>query len=411
MIKTRYKTMTGLLLLLLSLFSFKSFAEKSYDLNELVELLKERNLLLKIADLDRDIVKQEYREARALPNPEIEIVKGEGEFLENPEKNDVWGVGLNLSIPNPLYRFFFLKSLRKTIDKAEIEVEIRKKSVIRELKTHYFRLQFSRKIAALLQEKIKRLTEVNRITKAKASIGEAKEIDALRTSVEIRKNKSLAFRFEKITANEKTKINEFLDFSLQKDISLVEDFGFVPLTGIESRIDNLVKKSPLIVLKLKELDRKKIQVKAEKYSLIESITVFGERGKEVEARLWKFGIGFSIPLFNTKSAVVKKAKYEREKAQKEFEHAKKHLFADVNRVISGIRILEQEIETLTDAVLKEGRKNIELSEILYKEGEIPLIVFIDSQNSFFEIEERYYEAITEWKILKATLEELSGEEL
>ncbi|MCK5059217.1 MAG: TolC family protein, partial [Candidatus Aminicenantes bacterium] len=315
------------------------------------------------------------------------------------------------SIPNPLYRFFFLKSLRKTIDNAEIEVKIKKKSVIRELKTHYFRLQFSRKIAALLQEKIKRLAEVNRITKAKASIGEAKEIDALRTSVEIRKNKSLLFKFEKIVSYEKTKINEFLDYSLQKNIPLVEDFSFAPLTDIEGRIDNLIKRCPRILIKLNELDRKKAQVKTGKYSLVESITIFGEREKELEAKLWKFGIGFSIPLFNTKSAVVRKAKYEQEKAQKELEHAKKHLFADLYRIISEIRILEQEIETFTDAVLKEGRKNIELSEILYKEGEIPLIVFIDSQNSFFEIEERYYEAITEWKISKAALEELSGEEL
>ena len=74
-------------------------------------------------------------------------------------------------------------------------------------------------------------------------------------------------------------------------------------------------------------------------------------------------------------------------------------------------MLEKEIETFKGAVLEEGRQNRELSETLYKEGEVPLVVFLDSQNSFFEVQQRYYEAISEWDLLKAELEEMLGEEL
>ena len=76
-----------------------------------------------------------------------------------------------------------------------------------------------------------------------------------------------------------------------------------------------------------------------------------------------------------------------------------------------IRILEKEIDTYQGAILKEGRENMQLSEKLFRSGEIPLVVFFDSQNSFFELQERYYKSITEWKILTAELEELLGEEL
>ena len=36
------------------------------------------------------------------------------------------------------------------------------------------------------------------------------------------------------------------------------------------------------------------------------------------------------------------------------------------------------------------------------------MVFLDSRNSYFEVQQRYYEAITEWNILKAELEALLG---
>lgn len=406
-----YKTITFLLLFSWGLFAFSSPAGESYSIENLTTLLEQHNLRLQISEIDRSIAKAEYRTARALPNPELELSKGNGKLLEKPGNATVWGVGVNVSIPNPIYRFYSLKSLRTHITAAQIEAKITRRSVIRDLKEHYFRLQFSRKIAALLQEKIDRLNEVYRITKAKADIGEAKEIDSLRASVEIQKHKSHLFKMEKITAVAKTGINEFLNFSLKKDFSVVEDFGFTPLRDIETRIDLSINKNPFVVLKQNELAGKKAGLKAGRFSLIEAIDIHGERGKEVEAKIWKLGIGISIPLFNTRSAEISKAKYERQKARKELEHAQKHLFADVNRITSEIRVLEKEIETFTGAVLKEGRKNIELSEKLYKAGEISLVVFLDSQNSFFEIEQRYYEAITEWKMLIAALEELLGEEI
>ncbi|MCK4762277.1 MAG: TolC family protein [Candidatus Aminicenantes bacterium] len=411
--KTKYfKIIFSLLLLLFpGLFSGGILTAKNYRLHDLVELLKQNSLLLEIATIDNKIAKEDYRAARALPNPEIEMFKGEAEVPGEPGRPAIWGVGGKISIPNPLYRFYFLKSLRKHISEAEIEAEIKKNNIIKDLKTHYFHLQFARKIAVLLQKKIARLTEVNRITKAKATIGEAKEIDYLRTSVEIQKNKSRLFRMEKIVSHQRIKINEFLNFSLEGDYSMAADFSYMPLAGIEESLDELIERCPLIVLKANELEKKKAGLKASRFSILEAVELFGERGQEVDAKTWKVGIGISLPIFNTHAAQIRKAKYERRKAQKEFEHAGKHLFADIDRMVSEIRVLEKEIDTFTGAVLKEGRKNIELTEKLYKEGEISLVVFLDSQNSFFEIEQRYYEAITEWKILKAELDELLGEEI
>lgn len=83
--------------------------------------------------------------------------------------------------------------------------------------------------------------------------------------------------------------------------------------------------------------------------------------------------------------------------------------ADIRQITAAIRVLEKEIETFTGAVLKEARENMEISEKLFREGEVPLLVFLDSQDSFFDIQARYHEAVTEWDILKAELDALLGE--
>ena len=388
-------------------------AEKKYSLNELIRLMKSNNLLLKISHMDKNIAREEYRIERALPNPEFEYSKGRGEIEGETLKpsNNLWAMGLKLSIPNPLHRYYFLASIRKNITAAEIEAQMREKEIIKGLKSHYFRLQLYKKINTFQEEKLRILTEVNKITKVKVRIGETKEIDYLRSSVEIQKIKTDLFRIDKTIAYERTKVNEFLNYSLPEDFTTADDFSFTPLPAVEKKIQGLIRKSPLITLKTNRLEQEKAHLKAARFSIIKTIEVFGEREKEVEGKIWRVGIGVSIPIFNFQSAHIRKAKLQKERARTEFEHAQKHFFADIQRMISEIRILEKEIETFKGAILEAGRENMKLSEKLYKAGEVPLVVFLDSQNSYFEMQERYYEAITGWNLLKANLEELLGEEL
>lgn len=382
--------------------------DKTYTLNQMIELLKQNNLLLKVAELDKRIAKEEYREVRALPNPGFEYARGKGEIPGGVEKPDIWGMGLKWSMPNPVHRYFFLKSRRTFLTEAEIHAEINKREIVKGLKTHFYRLQFYKKVKTFLEEKLRILNEVSKITRAKVSIGESKEIDSLRSSVEIQKNKTALFRIEKTIAYERISLNEYLDYILPEDFTAVEDFSFTPLPDIEGQINRLIETSPFIRLKFTQLKREKACLHAARSSIIEDIEIFAEKEKEVEGEKWKVGVGVSIPLFNQKTAHIRKAKLQKQRAQIEFEHAKKHFFADIQRMAAEIRSLEKEIETFKGAVLKEGRQNMELSEKLYKEGEVPLVVFLDSQNSFFEVQERYYGAISEWNILKAELEALLG---
>jgi outer membrane protein TolC len=413
-LKTINKKWTYLCLVLLILIGVRTnqaaekTGKKAYTLEQLIQLFKQNNLLLKIAELDKRIAVEEYREVRVLPNPGVEYARGRGEIPGVPGNPEIRSMGLKWSMPNPIYRYFFLKSMRAHVKEAEIEAEMNKREILKNLKTHFYKLQLSGKIRTFLEEKLRILEEVSEITRAKVSIGESKEIDFLRSSVEIQKTKTALFRIQKTIAYERTSLNEFLAYTLPEDFTAVEDFSFTPLPDIEGQINHLIETSPFIRLKFTQLKRENVHLDAVRSSIIEEVEIFAEKEKEIEGEKWKIGIGVSIPLFNQKSAHIRKAKLQTERAQTEYRHAREHFFADIQRMAAEIRSLEKEIDTFKGAVLEEGRQNMELSEELYKEGEVPLVVFLDSQNSYFEVQERYYEALTEWNILKAELEALLG---
>jgi outer membrane protein TolC len=383
--------------------------DTAYTLDRLLQSITQYNLDMRIAKLEKDIAAAEYSDIRSLSNPEFEYSKGKGTVAGEPGeagKPGLWGMGLKWSAPNPFHRYFFLKSMRANVSEAKIKEEIDKREIVKEIKFHFYKLLLYTQLERFAEEKIRMLDEVEKIIKVKVEIGESKEIDSLRASVEIQKSKTALFRIQKMSASEKSKLNELFNYELPADFTLIGEFEFKPLDSVENKIRALVDASPRIRLESNRVDKETANLKASRFSIIRSVEFFGERAKEIDGKLWKVGVGISIPLFDQKSALVRQAKLQKLKAETEFEHAKTHFFSEIHQMVAEIRILEKEIETFKSAILKEGRESMELSGKLYKEGEVPLIVFMDAQAGFFEIQERYYEAITEWNILNAELDSL-----
>jgi len=384
---------------------------KAFHLDELIRLMKRNNLLIKRSNLDLEIARQDYRVERTLPDLRLEASQGNAELKETPGPDTrVWSVGLSWELPNPIYRYFHLRSLRANVEKARIEDRMSGRFYEKSLKRHFFNLQLVTKRQEYLQEKIRILTEMNRITKARVSIGEAREIDALRTSVEIQQGRTALFGVEQAIAYERAKVNEFLNNTLPEDFSIVEDFSFQPVADLDGLRERMLRNSLALQLKIHEREHARDHLSAGKWSFLKGIDVFAEREREVEANIWRFGLGVSVPLFGSSLATARRARLELERADVDLEHERKHLAADIQRLAAHLRILEREIDTFQGAVLKEGEENMKLTGMLYRSGEVPLTVYLDSQESYFGLQDRYYEAITEWKLLKAEIDEISGEE-
>lgn len=403
--------MKYLILVLLFLFPGKAIAETTapkYTLPQLIEQMERNNLLLKISKYDHQIKEGEYRMSRSLPNPEFEFSRGRGERGETGEHVKLWDLGLTLKIPNPIYRHYLLKSQWGGVEAVKIQCNIQKRELMKKLKSHFYTLQLFNKQHWLITAHLANLQRAGEIARVKAELGEAKEIDAFRAAVEIQKQQTEQFRIEKGLAAERTKLNEMLDFSLPNSFQIRQDFNYQTLPPIETQLGAMVDRSPIAQIKSTRLRSEEHLVRAQQFSWIESITLFGVHGQEMDGKIWKVGVGIEVPIFSTRGRFVKQAKLQRDRARIELRHARQHLMTDLKRLVAEIRIIEKEISTFKGAVLKESKMNLELTEKLYANGEIPLIVYLDSQNSYFDIQIRYFRAITAGNLLKSQLEALIG---
>lgn len=399
-------------------------SQAPFTLKKLLELSSQHNLLLKISSLAEQITRQEYRQARALPNPEVELATGKMKFsgsgdvaenVNNLYRPVIWSAGIKWSLPNPLAREFHLRGEKQNISLAAIEHEKKQKELSNQVKIHYYELCLWLKNLEILNRKHKNLDDVNAITVSRVEVGEAPATDKLRSSVELQKINSQRFKAEKNVTRLRDKLREMLNFALPADFTVansLDDSEFTPFPAISDKdLKILINYSPRIRESEVRYGQAANQHRAAGFSLIDNIELFAEKEKEADGEKWKVGLGVAIPLFDQKGALQKKTRLQKEKTLMELHHHRNHFLAEVQQSISQVRVLEKEITSYRGAILQEGRTNLELTEALYKAGEVSLMLFLDARNSFFEIEERYYEAITEWRILKASLEEQLGVEL
>ncbi len=401
-----------IILLLMSVSTLTTIAEtKSYTLKDLEKIMAGKNLAIKVSELDLKIARLEYKEAGRLENPSFEYERGKATPVEGGEKINIWGYSLGFELPNPVAWIYKRKSEKMGLLIAGNRNLMKRAGIKSRLRTLYYNLQLLMIREELHKSRLKSLEEIAKIARLKADLGETKEIDALRASVEIQKLRTAVFTIEKQRRYTMFKISAFLNGSIPEIFLIKKDFTFVPVDNAQKRIMSLLDTVPEIREKSLEIKEASNDKKAKTAGLIPGIELTGVRGREPDAKIWKVSAGIKIPLFNSGLLGVKKAALKKERAETEKLHALRDVKAELEGLVFRLKSAEKEIRTYSASILKEGRENLRISAALYKAGEIPLIVYLDAQNSWIELEESYYNSITEWKLIKTEIEEITGAEL
>jgi cobalt-zinc-cadmium efflux system outer membrane protein len=75
------------------------------------------------------------------------------------------------------------------------------------------------------------------------------------------------------------------------------------------------------------------------------------------------------------------------------------------------RLAEQTLKLFHQGLLKQAEESLKISEASYKQGEISLIDYLDSQRTYYSILKDYQDSLYDWNVSKASLEKVLGEEI
>jgi cobalt-zinc-cadmium efflux system outer membrane protein len=386
--------------------------KRDFTLTEIINLGLKVNPLLLANKEEVEAKRAAFQASKLLFNPEIEYQRGRGEPYHSEEKVSTEGFSITQPLENPLKRKYRIQMFEKDWQAAESSLDFSRLEISWEIKTLFSKILLLKDKAELALKNLNSLKEIHQLILKRAQLGEVRELEAIRLYVETLKAQN---EFNKVQTGlklAKEELNKFLGNSLPPDFSVLGKLSFKVLSLEEkSLIEKALLSHPLLKGKEKVLEATQSNLSYIKWQRIPDPKIFGFTHKEIDGQNTGLGISMEIPLWNFKTREIAEAESRTLKQKEELRALRMELKTDIKAKLSQLRLSEQTLELFQSGLLKEAEESLKIAEVSYKQGEISLIDYLDSQRTYYSILKDYQDSLYDWNVNKASLEKSTGEEI
>ena len=401
-------------ILLIAIFTLSALSneKKEFNLPEIIELGIKNSPLISAKLKEVEAKRAAFQASKRLFNPELEFHKGKAKSYDNSIKRNTDGVSLSQYLENPLKRHYRIRMHEKDWQAAEHLFDFSKLELIYEIKNLYYKILLLKNNEELARKNLDSIQNIYELIKKRVQLGETKELESIKLYVETLKAQNELNKIQTELRLAKENLNKFLGNSLPPDFAISGELDYRSLGVVEKPlIERALSSHPLIKTKEKDLEYAKSNISYVKWQRFPDFTLSGFMHNELHGKDKGIGLSLELPLWNFKSKEIAEAESLRLKQSEELRALKMEVAAEVKAKLNRLRLSKQIISLFHKGLLKQAEESLRISEISYKQGEISLIDYLDSQRTYYSILKDYQDSLYAWNSDKAALEKAIGEEI
>jgi cobalt-zinc-cadmium efflux system outer membrane protein len=386
--------------------------KKDFTLEEIIGLGLKNNPLLLAKIEEVEAKKAAFQASKLLFNPRIEYRRGKGKPYHSEEKVNTEGFSVTQSLENPLKRKYRIKVFEKDWQAAQSSLDFFRLEIIWEIKSLFFKILLLKDNEELTLKNLNSLQEIHQLILKRAQLGEVRELEAIKLYVETLKAQNELNKVRTEFKLAKEELNKFLGNSLPPDFTVLGKLSskVLPLEE-KSLIEKALLSHPLVKKKREELEGAQSNLSYTKWQRIPDPNISGFTHQEIDGQKTGLGISMEIPLWNFKSKEIAQATSLALKQEAELKALSMELRTEIKAKLNQLRLSEQTLELFQSGLLKEAEESLKIAEVSYKQGEISLIDYLDSQRTYYSILKDYQDSLYNWNVNRASLEKSIGEEM
>lgn len=384
-------------------------AQNSYTLDDLLRIARERNPTLLALRAEQSAMEAHRRASGRWDNPELEYEWGSGDPREGGESRTISGFSARQVLENPLTRHFRLGSVQALVDASAQDVRSGVLDVEFEVRMHFYRILFLQEMVGLAQLNEEALSEIRALIETRARVGEVRELEAIRLRVEHMRAQNEMEAAEMELDQFRRHLNTFLGNVLPVGFGLegsLDVLGDVP--DLEQITRDLLPTHPAMVRAQKEKESAEKGLRENQFGWLPDPVFSGASKTELDGEVRTLGVGLQIPLWNQSRAATQEAR-QRVRLQEHREEALRlELEASLLIHHNHLRLNRQTLRLFQEGLLEEAQESMEIAETSYREGEISFIEYLDAHRTFRSIQIQYQQALFDWNVERATLDQAAG---
>ena len=459
LLRFRYLYWVGTLLLLLTIVSVSADEHKVLTLEDSLQIAKESNLTLRIAEQGLESSKAQLKIARSSLLPRISstgnytyfkdvqksVISAEGGFgfpIPDGDMNEMptpnadseaelieleFGAHHNLqgnvSLTQPIFawgRFYYgYQAAKLQYDAAEKELNAAANKLRLDVYQAFYRILIAQEFVKVAEQSVDLVQIQLELAEASFNAGVFTYFDVLRSKVQLANAKSQLVRAKNAVSTAKNTFKTLLNMELTEQIAVK---GTFEIPEVKIQLDELIKlaheKRPEIAQsKLSEQAGEK-QLSATKTRRLPDLSFFSnyqishnERLTEMN-RIWSLGLQINIPIFDgfATGAAIK----QNESVLSQLQLGTKQIMSSVEFEVRNAYISLLEAKTLIDVqreTVTQAEESLSLANLQYKNGMITTVEFTDTQLALMQAKVNRLQAQYDYIVGFAQLEKAIGQKI
>jgi cobalt-zinc-cadmium efflux system outer membrane protein len=380
-----------------------------YSLEELVELGLRLNPTLAAGALEVSAQEAAYEASKRLFNPELEFWFGKADSHDKLVERNTHGLTVTQPLENPFKRSRRIRMNRYVWEEVAARRDMRALEVVHDIKNQYFSLLLLQKKHELLTRIEQAIRETHGLIQKRAELGEVKELEAIKLYVEtLKARKALTeLRTESDLAREN--LNKLLANALPADFQVAGELAFQPIAvEEEGLLARALAGHPLIVAKQLQLEKSRSNISYVKWQRLPDLALKGFNDSGLDGINRGLGVAVDIPLWNFKGKELAEAEFLSTKSEQELNALRLDLAQEIRSRLRRTLLAEETLAIFSGGLMDQAEHSLTIAEVSYREGEISLLEFLDSQRTYISILGDYVDALFSWNAEKAALEKAVG---
>ncbi len=407
---TLIRVTSAAVLFTISLTAALSAQVTTYTLEELIAMGLARNPRLAAGTLEVAARESAYQASRRLFNPEFEFRLGRADSHDKLENRRTFGLAITQPIESPFKRHHRIEIEKGVWEESRELHSARILETVFDIKLRFYTLLLLQEKELLLERISDSVRNMELLVRKRSELGEVKQLDAIKLQVETLKaaKEMTVLRAEMAMARDN--LNVLLDNGLVPEFKVAGGLEFRPVPlDVDALLDRALAGHPLIQARIKHLEQRQSNILYVKGQRFPDLALSGFNDSELDGVNRGVAITLAIPLWNFKSKEVAEAVNLSRMSERELGAARLELANDVRASMRRVRLAEETLSIFTTALLRQVRESLDIAELSYREGEISLLDFLDSQRTYNSVLGDYQLALFDWNVAMAALEKAVGE--
>ena len=382
-------------------------------LQQLTAIALQRNPELRIFEAEVAAARGDLVTAQTWQNPEATAAYRVGRLNGSGEPSSVeWlhgQLGLEQTIPFPGKRTLQRAVAQKSVEGRQLALAGFRSQLMIQVRRAYYSLLAAQEVLPLREQRLTLAKTFVEAARKRVDAGIAPDFEATKAEVEV-VNAQVALRLAQahvVTA--RAALNTLLGRRPNETVSVTGMLSpDVPLWDERQLLEQTLARNPSLKIQTAEIERAGLNLRLVRKSRYPDFTVGPAYESEPGLQIFSLGLSLPVPLWDQKKGPIATATAEQQRALGELEKLRQEILLGVTSAAQNLAAVKEALANYTPEFIARLKASSDAAAQSYSVGRTPLLLFLETQRTYFETQASYFESLQKLYESRAELESAIG---